>query len=99
MPISEQILKSPCFVHSQLEKGASLAEWLKKTHLSGPVTVAKSLGNATSVTSNPPADSPTLIDDDDEEGFGNSLTRQLAETAVSVREMSKALGEHRVAKR
>ena len=34
----------------------------------------------------------TIYDDEDEEEFGGSLTAQLAETAVGVREMSKQLG-------
>jgi NAD+ kinase len=33
---------------------------------------------------------------DDDEGYGSSLTKQLAETAVGVREMSKQLGRARV---
>jgi NAD+ kinase len=31
--------------------------------------------------------------DEEEEDYGSSLTRQLAETAVGVREMSKQLGQ------
>jgi NAD+ kinase len=95
MPINEQILKSPCFVHSQLEKGASLVDWLKHTHVNGPVSLAKSLGNAgvggSEHTGSP--SSGTLQEDEEDESFNRSLTRQLAETAVGVREMSKALGE------
>lgn len=95
MPINEQILKSPCFVHSQLEKGASLVDWLKHTHVNGAVSLAKSLGNAgaggSEHTGSP--SSATLHEDEEDESFSRSLTRQLAETAVGVREMSKALGE------
>jgi NAD+ kinase len=38
-------------------------------------------------------DSSVLGAVDEEEDYGGSLTRQLAETAVGVREMSKQLGE------
>lgn len=89
MPINEQTLKSPCFVHSQLEKGASLVDWLKHTHVNGPISIAKSLDNA-EPTGSP--SSMTLHEDEEDEQFSRSLTRQLAETAVGVREMSKALG-------
>lgn len=37
-------------------------------------------------------DSGTEVIEDDEDEYGGSLTRQLAETAVGVREMSKQLG-------
>ncbi|KAG9055460.1 hypothetical protein FS842_002128 [Serendipita sp. 407] len=97
MSISEQALKSPCFVHSQLEKGASLADWLKRTHLNGPVNLAKSLGSPISSVASHQSSSPQPMDEEEEdEAFSRSLTRQLAETAVGVREMSKALGRARV---
>lgn len=95
MPINEQTLKSPCFVHSQLEKGASLVDWLKGTN-NGPVNVAKSLNQAEHTSTGSPS-SMTLHEDEEDEQIGRSLTRQLAETAVGVREMSKALGEWRAA--
>ncbi|KDQ57717.1 hypothetical protein JAAARDRAFT_130629, partial [Jaapia argillacea MUCL 33604] len=41
------------------------------------------------------SDSPPLEDDDDDD-MGGSLTKQLAETAVGVREMSKQLGRARI---
>jgi NAD+ kinase len=94
-------VKSPCFVHSHLDKGASLTQWLQaknKTH-AGDVGVAKNLmphehhhhsptDSSTTAYSNYILDSPS---DDEAEG-GGSLTKQLAETAVGVREMSKQLG-------
>ncbi|KAH7108099.1 ATP-NAD kinase [Auriculariales sp. MPI-PUGE-AT-0066] len=43
----------------------------------------------------PPSDTSDLFDDEDDDS-ASSLTRQLAETATSVREMSKALGRARV---
>lgn len=121
-------LKSPCFVHSFLDKGASLADWLKGRHhhstpgVSSPIppqTAKPSLsatdasrGNMhitqTRLSHGPYSQAPyplkplpqphgspgSSVDsefDDDEEGL--SLTRQLAETAVGVREMSRQLGK------
>jgi NAD+ kinase len=92
MSISEQALKSPCFVHSQLEKGVSLTDWLRHSQLndrSGGMNL-KSGGSSISEFDSP---STTVNDEEDDEQFNRSLTRQLAETAVGVREMSKALGE------
>ncbi|KAL5523927.1 hypothetical protein ACEPAG_8100 [Sanghuangporus baumii] len=122
-------LKSPCFVHSFLDKGASLADWLKGKHhsmpgISSPVSpqTAKpslSVGDAsrlndmqTKPSHGPFAQASQRIvpllqpklspgssvdsDLDDEEEEGSSLTRQLAETAVGVREMSKQLGRARI---
>ncbi|KAL5485057.1 hypothetical protein ACEPAI_7699 [Sanghuangporus weigelae] len=123
-------LKSPCFVHSFLDKGASLADWLKGKHhsmlgIASPVSpqTAKpslSIGDAsrpynmqTKPSHGPFTQAPQRIilplpqperspvssvdsDLDDEEVEGSSLTRQLAETAVGVREMSKQLGRARI---
>lgn len=96
LSMSEQALKSPCFVHSQLEKGASMTEWLKRTHLHGPVhpsTSTSSPHSASDFNVSPPS---VMGEDEEDEAFSRSLTRQLAETAVGVREMSKALGRARV---
>jgi NAD+ kinase len=79
---------SPCFVHSHLDKGNLLADWLRNKHHvvdSGEVGVAKSLKRLTS-------SKPTDYDSNDEDEFVGSLTKQLADTAVGVREMSKQLG-------
>ncbi|KAG7446447.1 ATP-NAD kinase [Guyanagaster necrorhizus] len=107
--IPHQPMHSPCFVHSHLDKGASLTEWLrnKQTALIPDVGVAHSLqrnginGSNRSdyqISSPPSSGSSSVIsssnDDDDE--YGASLTKQLAETAVGVREMSKQLGRARV---
>ncbi|KAG6819679.1 hypothetical protein H0H93_009712 [Arthromyces matolae] len=94
---------SPCFVHSHLDKGASLSEWLRNKQYSlatmnGDVGVAKSLQTPSDLLS-PPGSTPVVASstfESDEESFGESLTKQLAETAVSVREMSKQLGRARV---
>jgi len=96
---------SPCFVHSHLDKGASLADWLstKHSHTNGAdnVGVSKSLRRqpkdqafGVHYPEYTSTDQPVLAAVvDEEEDYGGSLTRQLAETAVGVREMSKQLGE------
>ncbi|KAF9467262.1 ATP-NAD kinase-like domain-containing protein [Collybia nuda] len=101
-------MDSPCFVHSHLDKGASLTDWLRnKQHalIGGTdVGVAKSLQQKHSgipqQTYSPStlssASSSLVASDEDEDDFGGSLTKQLAETAVGVREMSKQLGRARV---
>ncbi|CAE7086341.1 unnamed protein product [Rhizoctonia solani] len=79
-------LKSPCFVHSLLDKGASLSDWLKQQ----PQPLAMP---------SPPVSGSSSSDldyEDEEDEYSSSLTRQLAETAVGVREMSKQLGRARV---
>lgn len=92
-------MASPCFVHSQLDKGASLAEWLrnrqKHTIDNRDVTVAKSLQHRGPTRADILASPPQAVepeDNDDDDGYGGSLTKQLAETANSVREWSKQLG-------
>ena len=80
---------SPCFVHSHLDKGTLLSDWLRNKHHvveSSDVGVAKSLQRLTS-----PSQSDFQSGNDENEFFG-SLTKQLADTAVGVREMSKQLG-------
>ncbi|KAF5370614.1 hypothetical protein D9758_002090 [Tetrapyrgos nigripes] len=86
-------LDSPCFVHSHLDKGASLSEWLRNKR--------ESMNSAVSLQPHSDHSSPNTtsgsdsisIDDDD---YGASLTKQLAETAVGVRELSKQLGRARI---
>ena len=118
-------LKSPCFVHSFLDKGASLADWLKSKQntmmgvpspLSQETASPDTYSNAriptpyTNEIKHPrpqhhyvqathpamplpqPQYSPASTPDSEDEDAA-SLTRQLAETAVGVREMSKQLGE------
>ena len=104
-----QPMKSPCFVHSYLDKGASLADWLKgkkenvlsnvgpsgslekHPHSIHPLSMHNS-DSAPSSNSGSSMGSP-LDSYYDEEDNAQSLTRQLAETAVGVREMSKQLGK------
>ena len=83
-----------------LDKGASLTEWLRtKQHTlteNGEVGVARSLQATNGHTHNGSASRTVIptIDSDEEEGnYRESLTKQLAETAVGVREMSKQLGQ------
>lgn len=83
-------LNSPCFVHSHLERGASLKDWLtQQQHANANVGVSKSI--------NPQTLPPTVSEEEDEVDIeldhANSLTRQLAETAIGVREMNKALSQ------
>ncbi|KAG8760486.1 hypothetical protein FRC11_000332 [Ceratobasidium sp. 423] len=81
-------LKSPCFVHSLLDKGVSLGDWLKQN---------QGQQQPQPMPSPPVSGSSSEPDyEDDEDEYSSSLTRQLAETAVGVREMSKQLGRARV---
>ncbi len=107
---------SPCFVHSNLDKGVSFSEWLKTNNgFASHVDVAPILRPiAAEWPQAPPRRYRTLengqvipipyeddkvenvfdasdYDYEDDEG-GASLTKQLADTAVGVREMSKTLG-------
>ena len=94
-PSDSQIHKlanSPCFVHSHLDKGTLLSDWLRNKHHvveSSDVGVAKSLQRLTSPAQ---SDFKSGYDSNDENEFIGSLTKQLADTAVGVREMSKQLG-------
>jgi len=90
-------VNSPCFVHSHLDKGAQLTDWLKnkQSFVDTSVGVAKSLQHP--ATSSRPSTTfspqiPAADDSGDEDEFVGSLTKRLAETAVGVREMSKQLG-------
>lgn len=94
-------MRSPCFVHSQLQ-GPSFAEWLRAKHQKSIQETR--LDGSKGVTANPmglsyPDGSVSeaavergYMDEEDEEETAGSLTKQLAETAVGVREMSKQLG-------
>ena len=110
---------SPCFVHSNLDKGASFSEWLKTSNgFPSRIDIAPILRPGATQTAEwpqaPPRRYRTLdngqvipipyeddkvenvfdagdYDCEDDEG-SSSLTKQLADTAVGVREMSKQLG-------
>lgn len=111
MDSSHRPNKSPCFVHSHLDKGASLQDWLHPKDnnvLDVDVGVARSLQQSQRLRPRGSPSTSTPIefpgrdgahvlsandeDEDDEDPLSGSLTRQLAETAVGVREMSKQLG-------
>ncbi|KAG1785535.1 uncharacterized protein HD556DRAFT_1249668 [Suillus plorans] len=104
MPIEHRSLsaKSPCFVHSHLDKGASLQDWLdvhtKDNEVPGSdVGVAKALQQRHQPQHHLEFSYPDEVsEDDDSDTYGGSLTKQLAETAVGVREMSKQLGRARI---
>jgi NAD+ kinase len=106
---SQNPMMSPCFVHSNLDKGASFSEWLKSSNGFSAVDVAPVLKPMSADLNKTPSRRKIDIsiayedakaenvfdasdyDYDDEEGSA-SLTKQLADTAVGVREMSKQLG-------
>ncbi|KAG6331552.1 hypothetical protein ID866_7537 [Astraeus odoratus] len=90
--------RSPCFVHSHLDKVASLQDWLhqrEKEVLGIDLGVAKSLQRTKPDLQYTKGPDP-VISSDDEDAHGGSLTRQLAETAVGVRELSRQLGRARI---
>ncbi|KAJ7675104.1 ATP-NAD kinase-like domain-containing protein [Mycena rosella] len=99
--VHQQPMHSPCFVHSHLDKGVSLTDWLR-TRQNGINDTLSSAGSRSSLSSTGPSLSSSssgtnsAVDSPDEEDFSSSLTKQLAETAVGVREMSKQLGRARV---
>jgi NAD+ kinase len=94
-PRQSSPMRSPCFVHSQLQ-GPSVAEWISGKHqaarMEGPYVDPIHAIQTTSHEETSPEG--TLVHDgyEDEEETAGSLTKQLAETAVGVREMSKQLG-------
>ncbi|KAJ7128878.1 ATP-NAD kinase-like domain-containing protein [Mycena crocata] len=99
--VHQQAMHSPCFVHSHLDKGASLTDWLR-TRQNGINDTLSSAGSRSSLSSagyslsSSSSGTNSAIDSPDEDDFSGSLTKQLAETAVGVREMSKQLGRARV---
>ncbi|KAG2097992.1 uncharacterized protein F5147DRAFT_816264 [Suillus discolor] len=104
MPIKHRCLsaKSPCFVHSHLDKGASLQDWLdihtKDNEVPGSgVGVAKALQQHHRPQHHLEFSYPDEVsEDDDSDTYGGNLAKQLAEAAVGVREMSKQLGRARI---
>jgi NAD+ kinase len=80
----EQPTRSPCFIHSHLNNSASLTDWLRSKRAQ-EAAANKKRPHQLSLEE-------TVWDDEDEDGYAGSLTAQLAETAVGVREMSKQLG-------
>ncbi|KAJ6497882.1 ATP-NAD kinase-like domain-containing protein [Mycena sanguinolenta] len=93
----EQPMHSPCFVHSHLDKGVSLTDWLRTRQNNLDESSGSSFSSAGhSLSSSSSGTGSTIDSPDEDENFSSSLTKQLAETAVGVREMSKQLGRARV---
>ncbi|KAJ7072427.1 hypothetical protein C8F01DRAFT_1243464 [Mycena amicta] len=93
----EQPMHSPCFVHSHLDKGVSLTDWLRlRQNGMDELSSAGSRSSLSYSLSSSSSGTGSTIDSPDEDDFSSSLTKQLAETAVGVREMSKQLGRARV---
>jgi NAD+ kinase len=96
-------INSPCFLHSNLDKGADLTDWLRNRqgNAFAELGVSKSLQSplidqaALRRPHKLEGSDPRYFDDcDDDDESSASLTKQLAETAVGVREMSKQLGTY-----
>ncbi|KAI0699536.1 hypothetical protein BC835DRAFT_536729 [Cytidiella melzeri] len=99
-------MRSPCFVHSQLQ-GPSFTEWSKgkqqglrqEVRMDGPQQVdpVHAIQETAREMASPDGTHPHhQYEDEEEEETAGSVTKQLAETAVGVREMSKQLGRTRV---
>ncbi|KAF7321468.1 NAD+ kinase [Mycena kentingensis (nom. inval.)] len=86
---------SPLFVHSHLDQGHSLTDWLRLRQ-SGMGSTGQGSRSSLSYASSSSGTSSTIDSPDDDDDFSGSLTKQLAETATGVREMSKQLGRARV---
>jgi NAD+ kinase len=87
-------LKSPYFVHSHLDRGASIHDWLRNKGPAAAVSspLSRSGGNMKEEEEELGQEVFEPEEDDEEEYSRRSLTKQLAETAAGVREMSKQLG-------
>ncbi|KAH8093884.1 ATP-NAD kinase [Cristinia sonorae] len=99
-----QPMSSPCFVHSRLQD-PSLNRWLDNQTQAEPQDarvgsvgrpVAGYPNGTGSITPSGSGNVEGYGFWHDEEGSAGSVTKQLAETAVGVREMSKQLGRTRV---
>jgi NAD+ kinase len=94
-PRHSRPLPSPCFVHSHLERGASFADWLRNRNINPllprrtPLQPMTQLDESPTPSSSSPSSGWDDLEDDDNL---SSLTRQLAQTAAGVREMSRQLG-------
>ncbi|CDO72799.1 hypothetical protein BN946_scf184994.g52 [Trametes cinnabarina] len=89
-------VSSPCFLHSKLQ-GPSLMDWLSSFTSPKPHDRAESHAHTDGTLSDTYSEtlSPGLDEEDDRE-YAPSITKQLAATAVGVREVSKKLGRTRV---
>ncbi|KAI0674786.1 ATP-NAD kinase [Trametes maxima] len=95
-------IASPCFLHSKLQ-GPSFMDWFNSLNAPKPHDLrergthdAEAYPDGTVSESYSDTLSPFGDDDDDEREYAPSITKQLAETAVGVREVSKKLGRTRV---
>ncbi|KAH9858525.1 hypothetical protein C2E23DRAFT_798884 [Lenzites betulinus] len=94
-------IASPCFLHSKLQ-GPPLMDWLNSFVSPKPNDMrergsedGQHYPDGTGSDSYSDTVSP-YADDDDERQYAPSITKQLAATAVGVREVSKKLGRTRV---
>ncbi|KAJ7627588.1 NAD+ kinase [Mycena polygramma] len=98
--VPEMPMHSPCFVHSHLDKGVSLTDWLRTRQNSIEDAIGSASSRSTFLSAGHSLSSSSstnsLPDSPDVGESSESLTKQLAETAVGVREMSKQLGRARV---
>jgi NAD+ kinase len=86
--------KSPYFVHSHFDRGVSLTDWLRTHGPSADRDGASTTVDIVNDRSGGAKEGEVFEGDEDDEDYSQtSLTKQLAETAVGVREMSKQLGE------
>jgi NAD+ kinase len=93
--LQQHPLKSPYFVHSHLDRGASIHDWLRNKGPAAAVSspLSRSSGNMKEEEEEELDQEVFEPEEDDEEEYSRrSLTKQLAETAAGVREMSKQLG-------
>ncbi|KAI0768709.1 ATP-NAD kinase [Trametes elegans] len=89
---------SPCFLHSKLQ-GPSLMDWLNSFETPKPDNIRdRANEDAHAYPDGTVSDSysDTLSPDDDDREHAPSITKQLAATAVGVREVSRKLGRTRV---
>ncbi|KAI1791265.1 ATP-NAD kinase [Ganoderma leucocontextum] len=93
-------IASPCFVHSNLQS-ESLMGWLgstspKHNHHELRSREEKQPTYPDGTVSDPYSDTSPYEDDEEDRAYARSFTKELAETAIGVREMSKKLGRRRV---
>ncbi len=88
-------IASPCFVHSNLQK-ESLMGWLDSSspnHTHHELRSREEKHPYPDGTVSDNSDISPYGDDEEDRAYARSFTKELAETAVGVREMSKNLGQ------
>ncbi|TIA79867.1 hypothetical protein E3P98_03037 [Wallemia ichthyophaga] len=95
---SDRALASPCLLHSYLDHcAATVTDFDKRTPHDNLQIAPNLVGSNNQVLESIAGEVEGELDDSDEAAHDRqNLTRQLAETAVGVREMSKQLGRARV---